>query len=145
MPACDDRVRQLGTRPDPDAGYEQYRDLVQVLDQVVDAAGNGLPVRPVEVLAAGGRVVVAGRVGQPEPPQLGQIGTPPGIGDEEKVPPLPVPSRRRLLGNPGAVDQQLPIDRAGQVQSTAHPTSGRQHLLGAQSPRHGASLTLGVP
>src|SRR5580692_8887494 len=126
-------------RTDPHVGHQEDGNLVQMLHQVVDAPGDGLPLGSVEVLATPSGVVVPGRMGQTEPPQSGQAGTLRGVGDEEKVPSLPVPSGGRLLSHPGAVDQQFRFDGPGQVQPTAHPTSRRQHLLGAQSSRHGAS------
>ena len=55
-------------RSDPDARHEEDGNLVQVLYQVIDTAGDGLPFGAVEVLATGGRVIVAGRMSQSESP-----------------------------------------------------------------------------
>jgi hypothetical protein len=80
------------------------------------------------MMTAGHEVLLVLHV--PLPVQLAEGGALVGVGDDQPTPPLYVARRRSLGRQPQALDDDLRLDRAIEVQTQPHRAGGGEELVG---------------
>jgi Protein of unknown function (DUF3039) len=112
-----------------------HRHLAHVLAQVRHAAADPLlhhgPARVVAEQLAGGTGRVEVRRDRP-PVEVPDRRTAGGIGDDDKVPGLPVAPRRRLERDLQALADQVQRHRTVEVEALAHRPGGGEHFVSGQ-------------